>query len=89
MVGVAVALLPIFLIQEELSSGKLVRALNLPMESVERYYLVWPHERSTRPPLLQIVDLEKIGMPVWVVIQTRATSGARVATDQTNLDPRA
>lgn len=34
MVGVAVALLPIFLIQEELSSGKLVRALNLPMDAL-------------------------------------------------------
>ncbi|MGY2812026.1 LysR family glycine cleavage system transcriptional activator [Bradyrhizobium sp. USDA 4506] len=52
MVGVGVALLPTFLIQEELASGKLVRAVNLPMESSERYYLVWPPERSTHPPLI-------------------------------------
>src|SRR6266702_7124062 len=44
MVGVGVALLPTFLIQDELVSCRLVRAVNLPMESPERYYLVWPPE---------------------------------------------
>ncbi|WP_456726060.1 LysR family transcriptional regulator [Bradyrhizobium sp. USDA 3397] len=56
MVGVGVALLPTFLIQDELASGKLVRALNLPVESAERYYLVWPSERSTHPPLIVFRD---------------------------------
>ncbi|KWV58299.1 LysR family transcriptional regulator [Bradyrhizobium macuxiense] len=62
MVGIGVALLPTFLIQDELASGKLVRALNLPMESTERYYLVWPPERSTHPPLAAFRDwlLEEI-----------------------------
>lgn len=64
MVAVGVALLPIFLIQEELSSGKLVRALNLPMESSERYYLVWPPERSTHPPLIAFRD--------WLLAETAA-----------------
>lgn len=56
MVGVGVALLPSFLIGDELASGKLVRALNLPLESAERYYLVWPHERSNHPPLVAFRD---------------------------------
>lgn len=56
MVGVGVALLPTFLIQDELAGGRLVRALNLPMESKERYYLVWPPERSTYPPLIVFRD---------------------------------
>lgn len=51
MAGVGVALLPTFLIQDELASGKLVRAMDLVMESAERYYLVWPTKRSTYPPL--------------------------------------
>jgi len=56
MAGVGVALLPTFLIQDELASGKLVRAMDLPMESAERYYLVWPIQRSTYPPLVAFRD---------------------------------
>jgi LysR family glycine cleavage system transcriptional activator len=52
MAGVGAALLPEFLIQEELASGKLVRALDLPMESAEGYYLVWPIARAAHPPLV-------------------------------------
>ncbi|WP_433994760.1 LysR family transcriptional regulator [Bradyrhizobium canariense] len=52
IVGIGVALLPTFLIQEELVTGKLVCALNLPMQSAENYYLVWPPERSTHEPLV-------------------------------------
>jgi LysR family glycine cleavage system transcriptional activator len=62
--GVGVALLPSFLIQEELTSGKLVYALNLPMESSERYYVVWPAERATHPPLVAFRD--------WLVTETTA-----------------
>ncbi|WP_426441304.1 LysR family transcriptional regulator [Bradyrhizobium genosp. P] len=64
MVGIGIALLPTFLIQDELASGKLVRALNLPMESPERYYLVWPPERSTHPPLVVFRD--------WLLAETAA-----------------
>lgn len=64
IVGVGVALLPTFLIQDELAGGKLVRALDLPMESAERYYLVWPPERSTHPPLVVFRD--------WLVAETLA-----------------
>lgn len=64
MVGVGVALLPTFLIQDELASGRLVRALNLPMESPERYYLVWPSERAPHPPLVVFRD--------WLLAETVA-----------------
>lgn len=64
MVGVGVALLPTFLIHDELASGKLVRALDLPMESAERYYLVWPPERSAHPPLIVFRD--------WLLAETAA-----------------
>lgn len=67
LVGVGVALLPTFLIQDELASGKLVRALNLPMESAERYYLVWPPERTTHPPLIVFRD--------WLLAETAADRG--------------
>ncbi|MBW5440255.1 LysR family transcriptional regulator [Bradyrhizobium canariense] len=60
--GVGVALLPTFLIQDELASRKLVRAINLPMKSPEQYYLVWPSERATYPPLL--------AFRVWLVAET-------------------
>jgi len=50
--GLGVALLPTFLVRDELATGKLVHALELPMESVGRYYLVWPSERATYPPLV-------------------------------------
>ncbi|WP_439406539.1 LysR substrate-binding domain-containing protein [Bradyrhizobium sp. DASA03076] len=64
MVGVGVALLPTFLIQEELASGNLVLALDLPMQSAERYYLVWPPERSTHPPLVAFRE--------WLLAETVA-----------------
>jgi LysR family transcriptional regulator, glycine cleavage system transcriptional activator len=64
MVGVGVALLPTFLIEDELASGRLVRALDLPMQSSERYYLVWPPERSTHPPLVVFRD--------WLLAETAA-----------------
>ncbi|MBL4906207.1 MAG: LysR family transcriptional regulator [Sneathiella sp.] len=50
--GLGVALLPKFLITQELKAGTLVPAINLPMKSEEAYYLVWPKERSRFPPLI-------------------------------------
>jgi LysR family glycine cleavage system transcriptional activator len=51
MSGVGVALLPTFLIRDELDSGRLVPAFDLPMPSAGRYYLAWPPERALHPPL--------------------------------------
>lgn len=49
--GVGLGLLPQFLIEEELRRGELVPAIDLPVESEEAYYLVWPSERGKYPPL--------------------------------------
>jgi LysR family transcriptional regulator, glycine cleavage system transcriptional activator len=49
--GVGIALLPEFLIRDELGSGKLVRALDMPMQSAGAYYLVWPPDRRDHHPL--------------------------------------
>jgi LysR family transcriptional regulator, glycine cleavage system transcriptional activator len=60
--GLGVALLPTFLIEEELASGKLVRALDLPIQSTNAYYLVWPAERLFYPPLAAFRD--------WILAET-------------------
>ena len=50
--GLGVALLPTFLIQEELKRGELVPAVDRPMQSAQRYYLAFPRERAAYPPLV-------------------------------------
>ncbi len=51
MSGLGLALLPRFLIENELARGDLVEAISAPVESVERYYLAWPPARQAYPPL--------------------------------------
>ncbi len=51
--GLGVALLPTFLIREELKRGDLVAAVNRPMQSAQRYYLAYPRERASYPPLVK------------------------------------
>ncbi len=62
--GMGVALLPDFLIQDELASGQLVAALDRPMESAESYYLAWPKDRSGHLPLVAFRD--------WLLAETAA-----------------
>jgi LysR family glycine cleavage system transcriptional activator len=56
MSGLGVALLPTFLVEDELRQGALVPALDLVTESPERYYLAWPTERGDHPPLAAFRD---------------------------------
>jgi len=50
--GLGVALLPKFLIEDELARGDLCAVVDGAVESVERYYLAWPTSRAFHPPLL-------------------------------------
>lgn len=63
MAGVGVALLPEFLIEEELQSGKLVKAVERSTPSAGAYYLVWPSDRGDHPPLVAFRSwiLEEMG----------------------------
>lgn len=51
--GLGVALLPSFLIQQELASGQLASAFGAPTRSVGDYYLVWPKKNADYPPLVR------------------------------------
>lgn len=49
--GLGIALLPTFLIQQELARAELVIAYDAPLNTAERYYLAWPPHRANHPPL--------------------------------------
>ena len=66
--GLGVALLPTFLIEEELRTGQLVPALDTDdggaMKNAEAYFLVWPVGRGDHPPLVAFRD--------WIRAETAA-----------------
>lgn len=66
--GLGVALLPTFLIEEELKSGQLVKAFDGlkgdEMKNAEAYYLAWPEDRAEHPPLVAFRD--------WILAETAA-----------------
>ncbi|QWW67632.1 LysR family transcriptional regulator [Rhizobium sp. WYJ-E13] len=66
--GLGVALLPTFLIQEDLKRGDLIAAVNREMESRERYYLAFPPERADYAPLAAFRD--------WIVSEARSDQQA-------------
>lgn len=47
--GIGIALLPEFLVRRELQSGLLARAVDLPMQSREAYYYVYPRKYADNP----------------------------------------
>lgn len=59
--GLGVALLPDYLAEQDLATGKLIRAWGGPTEANGAYYLVWPQEKSTDPALAKFRD--------WLALQ--------------------
>ena len=51
--GLGVALMPDFLIESELATGRLVRAFDWPIESESAYYLVRPAHKLDFPPAVK------------------------------------
>ncbi|WP_171176540.1 LysR family transcriptional regulator [Ruegeria sp. HKCCD8929] len=49
--GLGVALLPSYLVEQELATGRLVAAYPDEVESIGAYYLVWPKSKSKDPSL--------------------------------------
>ncbi|WP_260295813.1 LysR substrate-binding domain-containing protein [Sedimenticola hydrogenitrophicus] len=54
--GLGIALLPSYLAQPEIRSGRLVCAHGEAVTSAGSYYLVWPNERPARAPLLKFAQ---------------------------------
>ncbi|MBW8619724.1 MAG: LysR family transcriptional regulator, partial [Hyphomicrobiales bacterium] len=44
-----VAIVPRFLVEDELASGALTIPINQPIESQQAYWLVYPEEKKDRP----------------------------------------
>ncbi len=53
--GLGLALLPLFLIGRELDEGRLVPAFGPPLRALGSYHLVWPADRTPRPPLARLL----------------------------------
>ena len=56
LAGLGIALMPEFLIEPELSSGRLVRALDWAVESESAYYIVRPRHRLDFTPARIFAD---------------------------------
>lgn len=54
--GLGVALMPDYLVEEELATGRLVALAEAPAEAEGAYYLVWPRARAEEPSLLAFRD---------------------------------
>jgi LysR family transcriptional regulator, glycine cleavage system transcriptional activator len=64
--GVGVALLPNFLIKDELAAQTLVPAVDILVKSEEGYFLAWPSERASYPPLVAFRE--------WLVEEARSAT---------------
>ncbi len=51
LLGMGAALLPLFLIEQDLAEGRLIALFGPPIRAQGAYYLVWPKDRPPRAPL--------------------------------------
>ena len=65
--GLGVALLPTFLIAEDLRAGRLVPVWGGPVRSAGSYFLVWPKDQPPRPAFAAFRD--------WIAAEVRAEAG--------------
>ncbi|RZJ00960.1 MAG: LysR family transcriptional regulator [Rubrivivax sp.] len=79
MAGVGVALLPEFLIQDELNRGDLVVAFDAPMPCQEQYYLAYPPSRESYPPLAAFL--------AWIKVEVQRAAGGLGVPLATGLPP--
>lgn len=54
--GLGLALVPSYLIPQELAQGRLIAAFGTAVKSPNSYFLVWPTDRQPRPPLTAFCD---------------------------------
>ena len=52
LVGLGVALMPDYLVEEDIALGRLTAVCGEAIETTGAYYLVWPHARAFDPSLL-------------------------------------
>lgn len=67
--GVGFALLPRFLIEQELTEGRLTIAFDRPLYGIGGYYLVWPKDKRDYPPLVHFRD--------WIIEEIEAWQKSR------------
>lgn len=65
--GLGVALLPDFIAEQELVSGRLITAFDGPTNSLGAYYLVWPKTAAPNPAFRLFRD--------WIATQTQDEDG--------------
>jgi LysR family transcriptional regulator, glycine cleavage system transcriptional activator len=53
--GLGAAILPLFLIEDDLAQGRLVPLYGQAIQAQAAYYLVWPEARPARPPLASFI----------------------------------
>ncbi|MGR3615614.1 MAG: LysR family transcriptional regulator [Paracoccaceae bacterium] len=54
--GLGVALMPDYLVEQDLATGRLVQLYPEPIEAEGQYYLIWPDEKSDAPALMKFRD---------------------------------
>jgi len=54
--GMGVALMPDYIVEQDLAAGRLIAPFGAPIEASGAYFLVWPHSKSRHPALCLFRD---------------------------------